>query len=42
IKPSGKVELIEIKESVSGLNFFSFEIPSNWTEGNILRKSILE
>jgi len=32
IKPSGKAELIEIKESVSGLNFFSYEIPLNWTE----------
>jgi len=32
-KPSGKAELIEIKEAVSELNFFSYEIPSNWTEG---------
>ncbi|MFX1376188.1 MAG: hypothetical protein ACFFA0_10270 [Promethearchaeota archaeon] len=36
IKPSGKAELIEIKESVSGLNFFSYEIPLNWTEGTYL------
>ncbi|MFX0030796.1 MAG: hypothetical protein ACFE8B_16405, partial [Candidatus Hermodarchaeota archaeon] len=34
IKPSGKPELIKIEESVSGLIFFSFEIPSNWTEGS--------
>ena len=38
IKPSGKAEVIEIKESVSGLNFFSYEIPLNWTEGTYLGK----
>jgi len=36
IKPSGKAELVEIKEAVSGLNFFSFEIPSNWTKGTYI------
>ena len=38
IKPSGKAELKEIRESVSGLNFFSYEIPSNWTEGTYIGK----
>jgi hypothetical protein len=38
IKPSGKAEFIEIKELVSGLIFFSFEIPSNWTEGSYIGK----
>ncbi|GAG64840.1 unnamed protein product, partial [marine sediment metagenome] len=38
IKPSGKAELIEIKEAVSELNYFSFEIPSNWTKGTYIGK----
>ncbi len=38
IKPSSKAELIEIKEAVSELNYFSFEIPSNWTKGTYIGK----
>ena len=38
IKPSGKAELIKVEESVSGLHFFSYEIPVNWTEGTYSAK----
>jgi hypothetical protein len=37
-KPSGKTELIDTEESISGLIFFEYEIPLNWTEGTYIGK----
>ena len=38
VKPSGKPELIPTEECFSPPRFFSYEIPSNWTEGRYFAK----